>query len=129
MKTKVIFRGLLAAFFVVAGLNHFRDPAVYLGMMPPWLPKPELLVQISGVAEVLGGIGLLVPATRRFAGWGLVLLLVAIFPANLHAALQGRMPGLDVPPWGLWARLPFQFLFIAWVWWVALKDKRDETLD
>ena len=129
MSWRAFFRWVLAAFFVAAGANHFRDPAIYLGMMPPWLPKPELLVQLSGVAEILGGIGLLVPATRRFAGWGLVALLVAIFPANLHVALQGRMPGLDVPPWGLWLRLPGQLVFLAWVWWVALAEKRDVTLD
>lgn len=129
MNWRTAFRWLLAAFLVAAGANHFRDPAIYLGMMPPRLPEPELLVQISGVAEILGGIGILVPATRRFAGWGVVALLVAIFPANLHVAMQGRMPGLEVPAWGLWLRLPFQLGLLAWVWWVALAEKRDETLD
>jgi uncharacterized membrane protein len=129
MSWRGFFRGVLAVFLVVAGANHFRNPAIYLGMMPPWLPEPELLVQISGVAEILGGFGLLVPATRRLAGWGVVALLVAIFPANLHVAMQGSMPGLDVPVWVLWLRLPFQAVFLAWVWWVALAEKRDETLD
>ena len=129
MSARGILRGVLAVFFIAAGLNHFRNPAIYLGMMPPWLPAPELMGQISGGAEILGGLGLLVPATRRFAGWGLVALLVAIFPANLHVAMQGNMPGLDVPAWGLWLRLPFQLVFLWWVWWVALAEKRDETLD
>lgn len=129
MNARGILRGVLAVFFIAAGLNHFRNPAIYLGMMPPWLPAPELLGQISGGAEILGGLGLLLPAARRFAGWGLVALLVAIFPANLHVAMQGNMPGLDVPAWGLWLRLPFQFVFLSWVWWVALAEKRDETLD
>jgi uncharacterized membrane protein len=129
MSVRGIFRGVLAVFFIAAGLNHFRNPAIYLGMMPPWLPAPELMGHISGGAEILGGLGLLVPATRRFAGWGLVALLVAIFPANLHVAMQGNMPGLDVPAWGLWLRLPFQLVFLWWVWWVALAEKRDETLD
>jgi uncharacterized membrane protein len=129
MSARGILRGVLAVFFIAAGLNHFRNPAIYLGMMPPWLPAPELMGQISGGAEILGGLGLLVPATRRLAGWGLVALLVAIFPANLHVAMQGNMPGLDVPAWGLWLRLPFQLVFLWWVWWVALAEKRDETLD
>ncbi len=72
------------------------------------------------VAEVLGGIGLLPPRFRRAAGWGLIALLIAVFPANLHVALQGRMPGLNVSPAALWLRLPFQAVFIAAVAWVAL---------
>lgn len=115
-----ILRWVLAIFFVVAGANHFRSPAIYLGMMPPWLPWPETLNLIAGAAELLGGIGLLVPWARRFSGWGLIALLVAVFPANLHVALQGAMPGTNFSPRVLWVRLPFQAVFIAWVWWVAL---------
>lgn len=117
-------RVVLAVFFVVAGVNHFRSPAIYLGMMPSWLPWPAALNAISGVAEILGGIGLLVPATRRVAGWGLIALLIAIFPANVHVALQGHMPGTNFSPAILWLRLPFQLLFVAWVWWVALRREK-----
>ena len=117
---RAIFRWILAVFFVVAGANHFRSPAIYLGMMPPWLPWPEALNLIAGAAEILGGIGLLVPRARRVSGWGLIALLVAVFPANLHVALQGKMPGTDFSPLTLWLRLPFQAVFIAGVWWVAL---------
>ena len=117
-------RGLLAAFFVLAGLNHFRDPAFYLSMMPPPLPFPEALNAISGVCELLGGVGVLVPFTRRFAGWGLVALLIAVFPANLYAAMHGRIAGLDAPGWALWARLPFQGLFLWWVWAVTLRPEK-----
>ncbi len=117
-------RGLLAVFFIAAGANHFFAPAIYLGMMPPWLPWPEAMNAISGGAEILGGIGLLVPRTRRAAGWGLIALLIAIFPANLHVALQGHMPGTTFSATALWVRLPFQALLIAWVWWVALRDGR-----
>ncbi len=117
---RVVLRWALALFFVAAGLNHFRAPEVYFGMMPPWLPWRLELNVISGAAEVLGGLGLLVPATRRLAGWGLIALLVAVFPANLHVALQGKMPGFDFSPTVLWARLPFQAVAIAAVWWVAL---------
>lgn len=112
-------RWALALFFVVAGLNHFRDPALYVAMMPPFLPAPEALNVVSGLAEVLGGLGVLWPRTRRLSGYGLIALLVAVFPANVHVALQGEMVGVAAPPWALWARLPLQVVFIAWVWWCA----------
>ncbi|MCX6953095.1 MAG: DoxX family protein [Verrucomicrobia bacterium] len=119
-------RWLLAGFFIAAGANHFRTPGIYLGMMPSWLPWPEAMNAVSGAAEILGGIGLLVPWVwaRRLAGWGLLALLVAVFPANVHVALQGKMPGTDFSPVVLWWRLPFQAVFMGWVWWVALGGKR-----
>jgi uncharacterized membrane protein len=123
-RARAILRGVLAVFFVVAGANHFRDPATYFGMMPPWVPWPVAANVISGAAEVLGGVGLLVPAARRCAGWGLIALLIAVFPANLHVALQGHMPGHDFSPTVLWWRLPFQAVGIAAVWWVALAGKK-----
>jgi len=126
---RAIFRCLLAAFFLAAGANHFRMPDLYLGMMPTWLPRPLALVYLSGVAEILGGIGVMFPATSRLAGWGLIILLVAIFPANLHVALQGRMPGFDFSPLTLWLRLPFQVVLLAWVWWTAIAPRRNDTLD
>jgi uncharacterized membrane protein len=119
---RVALRWLLAIGFVAAGANHFLMPAVYLGMMPPWVPRPEVANALAGVAEILGGIGVLVPRTRRLAGWGLIALLLAVFPANLHVARMGRMPGTDLSSATLWARLPFQALFIAWVWWCAVKS-------
>jgi uncharacterized membrane protein len=114
MNLRNLSRYLLAAFFIVAGANHFRDPATYLSMMPPWLPAHGALNFISGASEIAGGIGLLIARTRTAAALGLLLLLVAIFPANIHIALNG-WPGMDVPRWVLWARLPFQLLFIGWV--------------
>jgi uncharacterized membrane protein len=129
MNWRLTFRILLGLFFVVAGANHFRAPDIYLGMMPSWLPAPLTLVDISGVAEILGGIGILVPATRQFSAWGLVVLLIAIFPANLHVALQGHMPGFELSPLTLWLRLPFQLVLIAWVWWSCIFPGRIETLD
>jgi len=125
MKLIVVLRWVIAVFFVAAGVNHFRTPEIYLAMMPSWLPAPSALNGISGVAEILGGLGLLVPRTRRFAGWGLIALLVAVFPANVHAALLGHMTGVNVSPAILWVRLPFQAVFIAWVWWVALGQDAD----
>jgi len=129
MNWRLIFRVLLGAFFVVAGANHFRSPEIYLGMMPGWLPSPLLLVNISGIAEIAGGVGVLIPATRQFSGWGLIALLIAVFPANLHVAMQGHMPGFALSPFALWLRLPLQLVLIVWVWWTSIFPGRIETLD
>jgi uncharacterized membrane protein len=107
--------GTLAVFFVGAGLNHFLHPKPYLAMMPPYLPAPEALNAVSGVAEIAGGLGLLMPKVRKPAGWGLMALLVAVFPANLHVALNG-WEGTHIPRWVLWARLPLQPVLMAWVY-------------
>ncbi len=136
---RATLRWVLAVFFVLAGANHFRSPQIYLGMMPPWLPWPEALNTMSGAAEIFGGVGLVWRdgwrwpwsgeqargRVRRWAGWALLALLVAIFPANLHVAMQGEMPGFDFSPTVLWWRLPFQAVFMAGVWWVALAKRCD----
>ena len=120
-RTSLLF---IAAFFTIAGINHFRDPALYLAMMPPWLPWPHALNLISGAAEIAGGIGVLPRATRRMAGWGLMALLVAIFPANLQMLSSG-FPGADLPTWVLWLRLPFQPLMMAWIWWTCVRRRSE----
>ena len=108
-------RWVLTVFMVLAGLNHFIAPDVYAGMMPSYLPAPDALVAISGVAEIAGGLGLILPQTRRLAAWGLVLLFVAVFPANLNMAYHQLPLGTyQVPVWVLWARLPIQIVLIAW---------------
>lgn len=107
---------LLVVIFIGAGILHFVAPEPYLRLMPPYLPAPLLLVYVSGAAEIVGGLGLLLPATRQAAGWGLILLLVAVFPANVYM-LQTQGAGLSVPLWALWLRLPLQLVLIAWVWW------------
>ena len=117
--TKRVLLVVMAAFYVVAGAHHFLRPDFYLVMMPPYLPAPAALVAISGAAEIALGLLVLVPAFRHAAAWGLVLLLVAIFPANVHIALNdvpvfGAREGLGV--WN-WVRLPFQAVLIAWAWW------------
>src|ERR1039458_8037101 len=81
---------VLAAFFVVAGANHFLNPGPYLAMMPHYLPWHEGLIIVSGVAEIAGGLAILVARVRRLAGWGLIALLVAVFPANVQVAQIGR---------------------------------------
>ena len=113
---------LLVGFFVPAGLNHFLNPQAYLNMMPPYIPFPVAMNVISGVAEVAGGIAVLIPRLRRAAGWGLIVLLLAVFPANIHVALHG-WNGVTIPVWVLGARLPLQFVLIAWVYFSCLTTR------
>jgi uncharacterized membrane protein len=116
---QTVLRGLAAIFFLVAGLFHFLKPELYLQIMPPYLPAPQSLVAVSGVAEIAGGIGLLIRPVRRAAGWGLIALLIAVFPANIYML---QHPGqFHFAPWLLWARLPLQGIFIAWVWLAAIQ--------
>ncbi len=97
-------------------MNHFVLPAAYLSIMPRFLPWPAQLVAISGVAEILGGVGILFSPTRRIAGIWLILLLLAVFPANIEALRSGMsIGGHAVPVWALWARLPLQVVLIVWV--------------
>lgn len=116
---KTVLRWLLTIGMVGAGLNHFRSAGVYAGMMPSVFPDgwDYPLVYLSGVFEILGGLGLILPATRTLAAWGLVALLVAVFPANVNMAIH-HLPLGDQPvaPWLLWLRLPLQAVLIAWAW-------------
>lgn len=125
LATKLLF----GVFFIVAGLNHFRDEAFYLKLMPDYIPlqwhRPAVLV--SGVAEVLLGALLLVPQTTRLAAWGLIALLVAIFPANVYAYQHSRevFPTLD-PAMHFW-RLPLQAVLILWAWWYTRPSGRSRA--
>jgi uncharacterized membrane protein len=116
---RTILLYLMVVFYVFAGANHFVQPDAYLPMMPPYLPWHRALIYVSGAAEVGLGLAMLSPALRPAAAWGLILLLIAIFPANLHIALHdvplfGNPKGFGV--WN-WVRLPFQAVLIAWAWW------------
>ena len=108
-------RLVLAVLFVVAGLIHFVKSGMYVKIMPPMLPAPLELVYLSGLAEILGGIGLLVPATRQAAAWGLVALLVCVWPANVFMAMRPELSA-GIPVWALWARVPLQVPMIFWAW-------------
>ena len=120
-RVRVVLRVLLALFFVMAGYNHFRNPGFYLRMIPPQLPSPELLNWVSGLAEILGGVGVLLSPLRRLAGVGLIVLLIAVFPANIYSAVAGINPmNPGGPTWVLWLRLPFQLVFCGWVYWTCL---------
>lgn len=99
-----------------AGVGHLANPAPFVRMVPAALPAPLALVYVSGVFEIAGGVGILIPRTRRLAGWGLVLLYIAVFPANVNMAVHHiqAAPGITIPAWAFWARLPLQALLIAW---------------
>lgn len=116
--------GLLALslFFIVAGAYHFINPAFYVRIMPPGLPTPLGLVYLSGLFEVVGGVAVLVPRVRAMAGWGLILLLVAVFPANVHMALHPELFPEIAPP-VLWFRLPIQGALVAWAYWATRPDR------
>ena len=109
---------LLAGFFTLAGSMHFIRPRAYEAIMPPYVPAHREAVRISGVAELLGGLAVVPRATRPAARWWLLALLVAVFPANVHMALNAEEYERDVPGGeaALWGRLPIQAVFIAWAY-------------
>lgn len=115
----------LAVMFCFTAAAHFNSlrPEM-VRMVPPWVPDPELMVTITGIAEVLGGIGLLIPATRVAAAIGLMLLLVSVLPANVHAALAD-VPLRGQPPMALVPRVSLQVVFLTLVWWSGISRRRD----
>ena len=117
-----ITRYLLAALFLFAGTAHLLHPGLFLPVMPPGIPFPLACILISGVFELLGGAGLLIPrrAVQVAVGWGLTLLLIAVFPANIYMAVAHvKVHGFPAHEWMAWARLALQPLFIAGVLWVT----------
>lgn len=107
----------LGVFFLGAGTLHFARPRQYEAIVPPYVPRPREAVAVSGAAEIAGGLSALAPALRRLTRWWLIALLVAVFPANLHMAVNPeQVRGLSLPRWLLWARLPVQGVLVAWVW-------------
>ena len=107
--------------FLFSGAMHFIAPRSYAAIMPDYLPAHRELVYASGLAEMAGGAGMLSERTRRPAGWWLIATLIAVFPANLNMALHPDRFA-RIPPAALWIRLPFQALFIAWVWRAAISN-------
>ena len=115
--------GALAIMFLVTSTARFTGMKHDLAaMMPEPLSDGLWIIYLTGLFEIAGAVGLLVPRTRRLAGIGLVLLLIAMFPANVNAVLNGIPLGGE-PPTPLWLRTPMQLLFIAMVWWTAVKDR------
>lgn len=119
-------RVALAVGFLFSGSLHFLSPDRFVQMMPPYLPWHLELVYLSGFFEMLGAVGLLIPRFQRAAGYGLVALLIAVFPANVHVAVNGlQVEGLPSAGWYYWLRLPFQLVFIWWALWSTKpEDKR-----
>ncbi len=108
-------RVLMGVMYVAAGLGHFVATKVYEHIMPDYLPAHHQLVLISGAAEIAGGLGVLVPQTRRVAAWGLIVLLVVVMPANIWMVQHAERYS-NVPLWVLWVRLPLQLPLIWWAW-------------
>jgi uncharacterized membrane protein len=114
---------LMGGIYVIAGIMHFVAPESYVQIVPPYLPAPMALVYLSGVAEAALGLGMFHSRTRPYAAWGLIALLVAVFPANVYMATSGVViegasaPIRDPSSLARWARLPMQVVLIAWAWW------------
>jgi uncharacterized membrane protein len=126
-------RYVMGGLYVVAGAMHFVVPGVYVQVVPPSLPRPLALVYLSGIAEIVLGIGVIFPRTRRVAAWGLVCLLIAVFPANVYMATHDVVLE-GVPDWAsspsdavTWARLPVQGVLILWAWWYTRPDEGSST--
>ncbi len=113
---KSVFQWLLAIAFVLAGVNHFINPAFYLKIMPPFLPAPLFLIYLSGFFQIALGVLLLIPRFTSFAAWGIIGLLIAVYPANIYMAMNTNLfPEFN--PTLVYLRLPLQFVMIAWAFW------------
>ena len=123
-RAKPIVRTIVAVAMMLIGFLHFVKPGDFVRIVPAWLPAPLLLVYVSGVAEIAGGFGLLVARLRKPAAWGLILLYIAVFPANVNMALHRIQPeGVHLSDVALWGRLPFQLLFIGIAYWFTRPDR------
>jgi uncharacterized membrane protein len=115
-------RFLLGGLVALMGVLHFTHTSSFSSIVPEYLPAPDVLVWLSGVAEVALGVGLLMPSTRVLAAYGLIALFVAVYPANISMAMHPERAIAGIPeafqptPLMLWLRLPLQFLFIAWAY-------------
>jgi uncharacterized membrane protein len=121
MRLSKLLRGLLAALMVSAGILHFARPGFFVAIVPKVLPAPEVLVAVSGFFEILGGLGILFPPTRKAASLGLIALLICVFPANIDMVVH---PSGQFPMWGLIARLPLQAVFLWMAWRAGKPDPR-----
>lgn len=113
---KLLMKWLFASIFIAAGFLHWVLPDLFVKIMPPYLPWHWELVYLSGVFEIVLGVMLLIPKSQVLAAWGLIVLLMAVFPANVHMALNAS----DYPQFPaalIWLRLPLQGVLIAWAYW------------
>lgn len=107
---------LMALLYIIAGLNHFRTPRLYLKIIPPYFPYPKTINQLCGGSEIVLGSALCIPILTKYAAWGIIILLVAVFPANIYMYLNDNA-SLGIPSWLRLIRLPLQF---ALIWWTYL---------
>lgn len=121
---KSILKVLFALIFIAAGSLHIARPEVFLRIMPSILPFPLFIVYLSGACEIILGVLLLVPKYSRLAAWGLVILLIAVYPANIYMALNPQLFP-DIQPSLIYLRLPLQFVLIAWAYWFTLPEKQN----
>lgn len=123
---KTILHYLLGVAFIFAGLLHFGNPDFYVGIMPPYFPYPEELVAISGVCEIVAGILVMFPATARVGAWAVIAVLLGVFPANVHMALNPHEFD-QVSRAFLYMRLPLQALALVWAFWFTIPQEKDEA--
>ncbi|MCC6997449.1 MAG: DoxX family protein [Deltaproteobacteria bacterium] len=122
-RVKLVVRWVMTIGMVFIGVGHFIKPEPFVVIVPEVLPHKLLLVYISGVAEIAGGLGLILPQTRKLAAWGLILLYLAVFPANINMAINDLpLNGKHMSQLALWGRLPVQALFIALAYWQTRPD-------
>ncbi len=114
---KLALKILMALLYIAAGINHFVNPDFYLNIMPPYIPAHGFMVALSGVAEIVLGVALLVPATQSLAAWGIIAMLLAFMPVHVHMLLHAGDLYANVPYAALVIRFPLQALLILWAWW------------
>lgn len=124
MKTALMY--LMALLYIAAGVNHFINPDFYIRIMPPYIPWHGFMVAASGVAEIALGVGLLIPATRALAAWGIVAMLLVFMVVHLHM-LFNPQDYANVSVYALLARVLFQFPLILWAWWYTRPDAKVAT--
>lgn len=114
--------GFVFLWFFVGGIAHFVATEAEMRIVPPWIPWPRAAVLASGVFELLGAVGIVWRPTRRLAGVGLLLLTLAVTPANVYMLQHAEL--FSVPPWALWLRLPLQAGLLVLIWWTAVRRSR-----
>ena len=105
--------------YLMIGINHFLDPEFFLKIMPPYLPWHLELVYISGAFEIVLGLSLMISKLRKYAAWGIIFLLIAVYPANIYLAFnEAPQKALDISPFlASWVRLPIQFVLLGFAYW------------
>ncbi len=120
--TSVFSAILIGIFFIIAGILHFLKPEPYLRIMPDFIPLQKAMVYISGAFEILGGVGFLIADFRIIAGWCLIVLLFAVFPANINMFVKGyKKHRFSLFTWIALIRLPIQFVLMFWIYWAGIK--------